>query len=62
MQPNPRRLAAPLALALLTGLAQAQGVPTTQPAFLNIIREEVKVGHGEDHAKTEAGWPAAHAG
>lgn len=55
------RLAAPLALALLTGLAQAQGVPTTQPSLLNIVREEVKVGQAEDHAKTEVGWPAAFA-
>ncbi len=61
MDNTPTRLVAPLALALLTGLAQAQGVPTTQPSLLNIVREEVKVGHGDDHAKTEAGWPAAFA-
>jgi quinol monooxygenase YgiN len=61
MHNTPSRLAAPLALALFTGLAQAQGVPTTQPSLLNIVREEVKVGHGEAHAKTEAGWPAAYA-
>ena len=37
----------------------AQGLPTTQPAFLRIIREEVKLGRGAEHAKLEAGWPAA---
>jgi hypothetical protein len=35
------------------------GLPTTQPAMLQIIIEEVKVGHDADHAKTEAGWPVA---
>lgn len=43
----------------IAGSAFAQGLPTTQPNVLMIIREEVKVGHGADHAKTEAGWPAA---
>jgi len=42
------------------GSALAQSMPTTQPNFLQIYREEVKVGHGADHAKTEAGWPAAY--
>jgi hypothetical protein len=37
----------------------AQGLPTTQPAFLRIVREEVKLGRGAEHAKLEAGWPAA---
>ncbi len=41
--------------------ALAQGLPTSQPDFLQIIREEVKVGHNYDHIKTEAGWPAAFA-
>ena len=53
------------ALSLLLLLAGAplpvlaQGLPTTQPAFLRIIREEVKLGRGAEHAKLEAGWPAA---
>ena len=37
----------------------AQGLPTTQPAFLRIVREEVKLGRGAEHVKLEAGWPAA---
>jgi hypothetical protein len=40
-------------------LAEAQGLPTSQPAMITIIREEVKVGRAADHAKIEAGWPAA---
>lgn len=39
--------------------ALAQGIPTTQPKFLTILREQVKVGRAADHAKWEAGWPAA---
>jgi hypothetical protein len=39
--------------------ALAQGVPTTQPKFLHIYRERIKVGRSGDHAKWEAGWPAA---
>ena len=61
MRTLPARLAVPLALALLTGLAHGQGVPSSQPSLLNINREEVKVGHVEDHAETEVGWPAAYA-
>jgi hypothetical protein len=39
----------------------AQGLPTSQPNFLQIFREEIKVGHSSDHVKVEAGWPAAFA-
>lgn len=39
--------------------AVAQTMPTTQPKFLHIYREEIKVGRAGDHAKWEAGWPAA---
>jgi hypothetical protein len=39
--------------------AFAQGLPTSQPGLLYLIREEVKVGHAADHPKVEAGWPAA---
>jgi hypothetical protein len=38
----------------------AQDLPTSQPKLLNIARESVKVGRGADHAKFEAGWPAAY--
>ena len=43
-----------------TGVALAQTLPTAQPSMLNIVREEVKVGRAADHAKIEAGWPAAY--
>lgn len=39
--------------------AQATGLPTSQPTLVTIIREEVKVGRTADHARIEAGWPAA---
>jgi hypothetical protein len=51
-------------LALVAGgtaTALAQGLPTTQPKFMNIFREQVKVGRSTDHSKWEAGWPAAFA-
>jgi hypothetical protein len=46
-------------VAAFAGSALAQGMPTSQPKFLNIFREEVKMGRAADHAKWEAGWPAA---
>ncbi len=51
-----------LALVLIAGAtaAFAQSLPTSQPNFLMIYREEVKVGHVADHTKVEAGWPAAY--
>lgn len=58
----------PIRLALLTlacgaapaaAAAQAAGLPTAQPTLVTIIQEEVKVGRAADHAKIEAGWPAA---
>jgi hypothetical protein len=39
--------------------AQGTGLPTSQPTLVTIIREEVKVGRTADHARIEAGWPAA---
>ncbi|HEY7192930.1 MAG TPA: hypothetical protein VH439_04240 [Gemmatimonadales bacterium] len=43
---------------LLALLVQGQGLPTSQPSFLTIIREQVKVGRSAEHARNEAGWPA----
>ena len=40
--------------------AQATGLPTSQPSLVNIIREQVKVGRAAEHARIEAGWPAAY--
>ena len=45
--------------SLVAAQAQSQGLPTSQPSLITIIREEVKVGRTADHAKIEAGWPAA---
>jgi hypothetical protein len=50
-------------LALVAGSAAsalAQGMPTTQPKFMNIFREQLKPGTAGEHAKWEAGWPAAY--
>lgn len=46
-------------LAAGAGAAFAQGMPASQPALLTIVREDVKLGRGADHARFEAGWPAA---
>ncbi len=45
--------------APVVAAAQATGLPTAQPTLVTIIQEEVKVGRTADHAKIEAGWPAA---
>jgi len=42
-------------------VALSQGMPTSQPRLLTIVREEVKTGHNAMHATHEAGWPAAFA-
>jgi hypothetical protein len=39
--------------------AFAQTMPTTQPTFLHIVREQIKVGRSAEHSRWEAGWPAA---
>ena len=39
--------------------ALAQSLPTSQPAFMRLIREDVKPGRNAEHAKVETGWPAA---
>src|SRR6476659_851375 len=39
--------------------ALAQSLPTSQPNYLQVIIEDVKVGHDDEHSKLEAGWPAA---
>jgi hypothetical protein len=38
----------------------AQNLPTAQPKYLQIFRETLKPGRAADHAKWEAGWPAAY--
>jgi hypothetical protein len=44
-----------------SAVAQTQGLPTSQPPLLTIVREEVKVGRAAEHQRIEAGWPAAYA-
>ena len=49
-------------LALVAGFSAdtlAQSMPSTQPKFLQIFREQVKPGRSADHAQWETGWPAA---
>ena len=53
------RLAATL-LCFTPLIAAAQGVPTTQPNMITLIREQVKPGRNAEHEKWEAGWPAAY--
>ena len=36
-----------------------QNLPTSQPKFMNVVREKVKIGRAAEHARHEAGWPAA---
>ena len=51
-----------LLLALALGGSNpvlSEDLPSTQPKLLTIVREEVKVGRTAEHAKHEAGWPAA---
>ena len=61
MSPIFKRLSLFTLLLTTSGSALAQELPTTQPRLLTIIREEVKVGREAEHAKIEAGWPAAYA-
>jgi hypothetical protein len=46
-------------VASVSANALAQSVPTTQPKFLHIFREQIKPGRLADHAQWETGWPAA---
>ena len=52
-------LLAALALISVQSILAQNGLPAAQPKLLVIYREEVKVGLTADHAKNEAGWPAA---
>jgi len=47
-------------LVIGAGTAFAQGMPTSQPALLTIVREDVKLGRAAEHARWETGWPAAY--
>jgi hypothetical protein len=58
---NLRTALVTLPAMLYGGVAAAQGLPTAQPAQLMIVREQVKLGRGAEHARIETGWPAAYA-
>jgi hypothetical protein len=47
-------------LGYAVGASAQGGLPTSQPNFLTIVREEVKPGRAADHERIEAGWPAAY--
>jgi hypothetical protein len=49
-----------LCASALAPTAFGQALPTAQPKFIIVIREGVKLGRAADHAKHEAGWPAAY--
>jgi len=49
-----------LTLFLVVPVAANAQLPTSQPNLITIAREEVKLGRDADHAKVEAGWPAAY--
>jgi hypothetical protein len=53
-------LLALLCASAVPALAQTPGLPTSQPSLVTIVREEVKVGRATEHARIEAGWPAAY--
>ncbi len=57
----PQCLLIALALTAIPYVSAQNGLPVSQPKRLTIIREQVKVGLGADHARNEAGWPAAFA-
>jgi hypothetical protein len=61
MKPALTVLQAVLLSASGASVALSQGIPTSQPSLLTIVREDVKTGHNAMHAAHEAGWPAAYA-
>lgn len=61
MNSLPSRITLVAFLLGCAGTAFAQGMATSQPTLLTIVREDVKVGRAADHARFEAGWPAAYA-
>ena len=60
MVPTRRAVIATAFLAFAVGVSAQGGLPTSQPNYLTIVREEVKLGRAADHERIEAGWPAAY--
>ena len=61
MRPIVSRLTQLVLMVSSAGTAFAQAMPTSQPSIITIYREFVKVGRSAEHARIEAGWPAAFA-
>src|SRR2546422_5346110 len=61
MNPKLSLFALPALFVTGVGTALAQALPTSQPALIQIFREQVKLGRAAEHARIEAGWPAAFA-
>jgi hypothetical protein len=49
-----------LCAASFAPAAFGQTLPTAQPKYITVVREKVKVGRAAEHARHEAGWPAAY--
>ena len=56
----PRVVMAAVFSTYAVSVAAQGGLPTSQPSYLTIVREEVKLGRTADHERIEAGWPAAY--
>lgn len=58
---HPLRVSLVVPLLLAGAIAvDAQPLPTSQPNLLTIVSEDVKPGRAAEHARIEAGWPAAY--
>ncbi len=57
---QPLRLLALGLLACCAASSVAQGLPKKQPSLLNIVRERIKTGRADDHARNETEWVAAN--
>jgi hypothetical protein len=57
---NRSRLTLAVSMLAIAGGTQAQSLPTSQPKYLTIVREEVKLGRNAEHVKNEAAWSAAY--
>ena len=56
----PSLTVATLCVAGLAPAAFGQALPTAQPKYMTVVREKVKIGRAAEHARHEAGWPAAY--
>jgi hypothetical protein len=49
-----------LCAASFAPAAFGQTLPTSQPKYITVVRERVKIGRAAEHSRHEAGWPAAY--